>query len=316
MNPNPQTTAVVSMAPPRAEIAGAVEPPAETPDSLIANVREMIVEFGGSRELLWQMTVRDLKLRYKQSLMGFGWAILMPLLIVCAGCLVRAAMAHVAGGSLEVKDVAAMVVKAIPWAFFVGSVSFAVVSLTSNLNLVTKIYFPREVFPFSAVLTQAVDSAVGIVALVALMAVAGIGVTWAALWFIPLTILLFLFTAGVCLLLACGNLFFRDVKYLVQLLLNFGVFFTPVFYEPIDLGNLFGGLMLLNPLSGILEGFRLSVIEGHSLTTTIMEIDHHRSAFVTWSPDYLLYSGAWSVGLFAFAWYVFHKLEFIYAEYI
>jgi lipopolysaccharide transport system permease protein len=225
-------------------------------------------------------------------------------------------MAHMAGSSLELKDVAAMIAKAIPWAFFVGSASFAVISLTSNLNLVTKIYFPREVFPFSAVLTQLVDSSVGLMALAAVMALAGITPTWAILWAIPLIVLLVLFTSGVCLLLACGNLFFRDVKYLVQLFLNFGIFFTPVFYEPMNLGQTFGGVMMLNPLSGILEGFRLAVVEGRSLAEQIVQVDHYNFSFVVWSPDYLLYSAVWSLGLFAVAWYVFHKLEFIYAEYI
>src|SRR5262249_26238846 len=154
-------------------------------------------ELVSSRELLWQMTVRDLKLRYKQSLMGFGWAVLMPLLLVGAGLFVRAGMAHSAAESLSLKDVSAMVVKAIAWSFFVGSAGFAVTSLTSNLNLVTKIYFPREVFPFSAVLTQAVDSCVGVVALVVLILVGGFTLSWAALWVIPLVLLLGLFTAGV-----------------------------------------------------------------------------------------------------------------------
>src|SRR5262249_11228128 len=160
------------------------------------------------------------KLRYKQSLMGFGWAIFMPLLVVGAGCIIRAALAHSAGDSLALKDVAAMVVKAIPWSFFVGSVGFAVVSLTSNINTVTQIYFPREVFPFSALLTQAVDSAVGVVALLVIFAFAGVAPSLAWLWVAPLILLLVLFTAGMSLLVACGNLFFRDVKYLVQVLLN------------------------------------------------------------------------------------------------
>jgi ABC-type polysaccharide/polyol phosphate export permease len=224
-------------------------------------------------------------------------------------------MAHTAGGYLSLKDVSAMVAKAIAWSFFVGSANFAVTSLTSNLNLVTKIYFPREVFPFSAVLTQGVDSSVGVVALVLLLVVGGIAPTWAVLWVVPLLILLVLFTAGVCLLLACGNLFFRDVKYLVQVLLNFGVFFTPVFYEPMSLGRSFGGLMLLNPLTGILEGIRLSLLEGHCLMDRLV-VAGAGGDFVVWSPFWLVYSAVVSIGLFGVAWYVFHKLEFIYAEYI
>src|SRR5437868_3417775 len=98
--------------------------PGDEAETFVSTVREMMAEFVSSRELLWQMTVRDLKLRYKQSLMGFGWAILMPLLLVGAGCFVRAAMAHTAGGYLSLKDISAMVVKAIAWSFFVGSASF------------------------------------------------------------------------------------------------------------------------------------------------------------------------------------------------
>jgi ABC-type polysaccharide/polyol phosphate export permease len=239
----------------------------------------------------------------------------MPLLLVGAGCFVRAAMAHTAGGYLSLNEVSAMVAKAIAWSFFVGSASFAVTSLTSNLNLVTKIYFPREVFPFSAVLTQAVDSSVGVAALLVLLAVGGFTLTWAALWVIPLLALLLLFTAGVCLLLACGNLFFRDVKYLVQVLLNFGVFFTPVFYEPMSLGRTFGGLLLFNPLTGILEGIRLSLLEGRCLMDRLV-VAGPGGDFVVWSPIWLGYSAVCSIGLFAVAWYAFHKLEFIYAEYI
>lgn len=287
----------------------------EETESFVSTVREMIAEFVSSRELLWQMTVRDLKLRYKQSLMGFGWAILMPLLLVGAGCFVRAAMAHTAGGYLSLKDISAMVVKAIAWSFFVGSASFAVTSLTSNLNLVTKIYFPREVFPFSAVLTQAVDSSVGVIALVFLLLFGGFTPTWSILWVFPLLVLLVLFTAGVCLLLACGNLFFRDVKYLVQVLLNFGVFFTPVFYEPMSLGKSLGGLMLLNPLTGILEGLRLALLEGHCLADRLV-VALPTGEFLVWSPNWLVYSAVCSIGLFAIAWCIFHKLEFIYAEYI
>jgi len=295
----------------RAALADAAAAPNDERESFAAVVREMLSELASSRELLWQMTVRDLKLRYKQSLMGFGWAILMPLLVVGAGCIVRAALVHTAGGSLTMSDVAKMIVKAIPWSFFVGSVGFAVVSLTSNLNLVTKIYFPREVFPFSAVLTQAVDSAVGVAALVIVLAFAGIAPTLALLWVVPLLLLLVLFTAGVSLLVACGNLFFRDVKYLVQVLLNFGVFFTPVFYEPAMLGKTLGTLMAFNPLTGILEGLRLAVVEGQGLSQRIL-LDNA----VVWSPLWLAYSAFVSIALFAVAWYLFHKLEFIYAEYI
>jgi ABC-type polysaccharide/polyol phosphate export permease len=292
------------------------EPPVEAIPTVAETFREMFVELVQHWELLWQMTVRDLKLRYKQSLMGFGWALLMPVMIVFAGCMIRAAMAHMAGEGLALRDVTAMVIKAIPWAFFVGSVSFAVNSLTSNLNLVTKIYFPREVFPLSAMLTQAVDSSIGVVALAVLMAISGTAIGLTALWAVPLVAMLFALTGGACLLLACGNLFYRDVKYIVQLLLNFGIFFTPVLFEPLNLGASFGSLMMLNPLSPILEGLRLAVVEGHNLLTPLVQMTKDNAELVVWTPWHLVYGAVWSVGGFLGSWYLFHKLEFVYAEYI
>ncbi len=286
--------------------------PAENVEPLSATLREMGSELIASRELLLQMTVRDLKLRYKQSLMGFGWALLMPLLVVGAGILIRGAMAHTAGRGITGADVATMAVKAVPWAFFVGSVGFAVTSLTSNLNLVTKIYFPREVFPLSAVLTQAVDSLVGMGVVGAILLFARIppSATW--LWALPLGLALFAFTSGFCMLLACANLFFRDVKYIVQLLLNFGIFFTPVFFDPGQIGGWAGWLMRWNPMTPILEGFRLAVVEGHSLWQPLADA----SGFVLWSPWDLAYLALWAGPLAGLAWLTFHKLEFIYAEYI
>ena len=289
------------------------EVPADNAETLAATLREMVGELATSRGLLWQMTVRDLKLRYKQSLMGFGWALLLPLLVIGAGVLIRGAVAHGANQSIARADIATMATKAVAWSFFVGSIGFAVVSLTSNLNLVTKIYFPREVFPLSSVLTQSVDSLVGAVAALAILLFAGCwpGAAW--LWALPLAAALFAMTAGACLLLACGNLFFRDVKYLVQLLLNFGIFFTPVFFEPAALGGWAGRLMRWNPMTPVLEGLRLALVEGRSLWQPLTEA---ATGFPIWSPWDLAYLALWAGPLAGLAWLSFHKLEFIYAEYI
>lgn len=273
-------------------------------ETLRETVEEMLREQWEHRELLWRMTLRDLRLRYVQAIMGFGWALFMPLLIVSAGLLVKYAMAHTAGVELESASVAGMAVKSIPWAFFVGSISFAVNSLTSNLNLVTKIYFPREVFPFSAVLTQLIDSLVGAGALVVLLFFLRVPPTWNLLWTVPLTIDLVLFTAGVSLFVSCGNLFYRDVKYIVQVVLTFGIFFVPVFFDPENLGPRGGSLLLLNPLAIIIEGFRLAVVSGQGLLATQG----------VWQWWHLPYATLVSVLIFALSWLMFHRLEFLYAE--
>jgi len=286
-------------------------------ESLRAQFREMIVELIQYRELLWQMVVRDLKIRYKQAVMGFGWAIFMPLMIVGSGFLVKYAMAQVAGEEIMAPGISGMAGSALGWAFLIGAVGFGVGSLTGNIGLVTKIYFPREVFPFSAVLTQMVDSSVGSIGIaVILLVFVRIGISLTCLWALPLVALLILLTAAVALFFSCANVFFRDVKYIVQVILTFGIFFTPVFYEPQFFGRVGCQLMMLNPLAPLLDGLRLAIVEHHNLLTSLTITAANGDQILAWTPWYLAYSGAWSVLGFFGAWWLFHKLEFVYAEFI
>lgn len=289
----------------------------ERQETLRATFAEMAAELLQYRELLWQMVLRDLKIRYKQAVMGFAWAVLMPLVIVAAGVLVKFAMAQVAGDTVNGHDISGMAIKALGWAFFVGTVGFAVNSLTGNINLVTKIYFPREVFPLSAVVTQLFDTTIGglgITTVLLLLARTGISLHW--FWAIPLAVLLVFFTAAVAFLLSCANVFFRDVKYIVQVILTFGIFFTPVFYEPQSFGAAGCRLMMLNPLTPLLEGLRLAIVEHHNLLSSLVVLSPRGVEILAWSPWYLAYSVAWSFLGLVGAWWLFHKLEFVYAEYI
>ena len=292
-------------------------PPDEEKESLLTTFHEMVYELIHYRELMWQMILRDLRIRYKQAIMGFGWAIFMPIMIVGSGFLVKYAMAQMSGKPLEVAGFSGMTVKALGWAFFVGAVGFATASLVGNISLVTKIYFPREVFPLSAVLTQAFDSSVGSTAMALLLFLfLGVGFSLQLVWVIPLMILLVLFTAGLALALSCANVFFRDVKYIVQVILTFGIFFTPVFYEPQLFGPTGCVLMMLNPLAPLLEGLRLAIVEHHNLLVPLTVTSASGVEILAWQPWYLLYSTIWSVLGFLVAWLTFHKLEFIYPEYI
>ena len=111
--------------------------------TVFGDLRESIADIRGHYELLVQLTTRDIKLRYKQAVMGFAWAVFMPVLIVMAGLVVRLAMAYVSGKPLSIDGMAGVAVKALPWAFFVGAVGFASNSLLSNQALVSKVFFPR-----------------------------------------------------------------------------------------------------------------------------------------------------------------------------
>jgi len=205
-------------------------------------------------------------------------------------------------------------VKSIPWTFFVGAIGFATGSLLNNKNLVTKIYFPREIFPVSAALTQSFDTTIGAAAIALTLPFLGMKISPASLWVPVLAVLLFVLTVAAGLLLSCANLFFRDVKYLVQVLLTFGIFFTPVFFEPAMLGPVGAKLIMLNPLSPILEGLRLALVENHNLMVPQV-IREAGGEILTWTPWYLVYSAGWALfGLVASS-LLFHRMEFLFAEY-
>ncbi len=222
---------------------------------MISAIRELIK----SRELLYMITWRDIRIKYKQSIMGFLWAVLMPALIVATGILVRIVMSKLSGVPLSIQQIASVSVKAIPWAFFIASIRFGTNSLVGNGNLVNKIYFPREIFPISAVLSQLFDFIIASCVLIILLAIAGTGLSIYLLWVLPLILDLVLLLIALALLLSAANLFLRDVKYLVEVITGFAIFFTPVFYEA-DLAGKYKWVLFLNPVAPILEGLSSSIV--------------------------------------------------------
>jgi ABC-type polysaccharide/polyol phosphate export permease len=267
------------------------------------------------RGLVYELMRRDIRVRYKQAVMGMFWAVLMPMLIVAAGALVRVAMAFVGGRPIVADEVVSIAIKAVPWAFFVGALGFGINSLTGNANLLTKIYFPREVLPLASTLAQTVDSSIGLSTLLVVSLLVGVNFGLTALWAIPLLFMLVAFTAGSTLVVGCANLFFRDVKYIVQVLLSFGIFFTPVFFEPQMFGPLGARLMMLNPLAPILEGLRLSVVYEHNLVWPLIEMGR-KGGTVVWSPWYFAYSAVWSIVMLMGGLLIFHRNESKFAEYV
>jgi len=206
------------------------------------------------RELLYMITYRDIKVRYKQSIMGFMWAILMPILIVMSGIVVRYAYVLAVHKELQMADIASVAVKSLPWAFLVSSIRFGGNSLIlSNRDLVTKIYFPKEIFPLAAVMSSLFDFVIAAGALVVFLTVAQTHVSLSLLWVPVLLLTLIAMASGIAMVVAAGSLFFRDVKYIVEVLLTFGIFFTPVFYDVRMFGNK-GKWLMLNPVAPILEG--------------------------------------------------------------
>ena len=224
-------------------------------------MRKALRELLRNRELLYIITWREIRIRYKQSVMGLLWAVLMPIIIVSAGVSVRLIAAKVAGRPITPADVGGIGVKALPWAFFVSALRFGTISLTGNSSLVTKIKFPRLVFPLSSVMTSFFDMLIAIPVLFLLLPLAKVHASVTMLWAPVLLVPLVLFTAGLCILFSAANLFFRDIKYLVEVVLTFAIFFTPVLYDASLAGRWRWGLML-NPVAPVLDGLQATVVRG------------------------------------------------------
>ncbi len=285
-------------------------PPPERVRSVVGDFREIVHDLQGAGDLLEQLVKRDIRIRYKQAVFGFAWAVLVPMAVVLAGLTVRIAMAGASGRTLNLGQVAAIAIKSVPWAFFVGCLNQATPSLISNMNLVTKIYFPREVLPLGAVLAQTFDSSIGVAIVVLILPFLGVHPSLTLLWVPVLVALLWMFCLALALLLSCANLFFRDVKYLVQVFLTFGIFVTPVLLDAPMYGRVGTWWIMLNPVAPILEGLRHAIVERHNLLLPLAA----PQGFPFWGPGYLAYSAAWAIGGLLVSALIFHRAEERFAE--
>ena len=259
-------------------------------------MKQELQELFNYREILYMIAYRDIKIRYIQSIMGFLWAILMPIVIVMSGVMVRYALSVVSHAPLKTQDIASVAIRSVPWAFVVSSIRFSCYSLTSNYSLVTKIYFPKEIFPMAAVLASLFDFSIAFSALIILLALMKIGISIYLLWVPVLLATIVLLCLGIGMLVSASSLFFRDVKYLVEILLTFGIFFTPVFYDVRMFRN-YGKFLLLNPLAPLFEGLSSCIVS-------------HTSPDIYW----YLYSLTFSVAFFLGGFLLFKHLEPAFAE--
>lgn len=262
--------------------------------TLAGDLKEIVREQYDFRELLYQMTRRDLLLRYKQTVMGFGWAIFMPLINTAVFTVI---FTRVAPLDIDMPYPLFAYCGLLAWNFSASSFRFAVNSLTSNASLVTKVYFPREIFPISAVLVSLVDFVVGATVLVAMMIyyhVIPTGAIVALPWVLAVHVM---FTLSVSLILAMANLFYRDVKYLFELVLTIWMFVSAVLYPVSQVGGMMGKVMAINPLTPIFEGYRDVLLRGRVP-----------------DPSAFLVTTIASAILLVVAWVIFHRAEYAFAE--
>jgi len=214
------------------------------------------------RELLYFLIWRDIKVRYKQTVLGAAWAIIQPLFTMVVFSLFFGQLGKMPsdGVPYPIFSFAALV----PWTFFANGLSQSSNSLIGSSNLITKVYFPRLVVPLAAVLSGIVDFAVSFVVLLGMMFFFGIVPTLNFLWLPLLLLLAFITSLGIGLWFSALNVEFRDVRYLVTFVTQLWLFATPIAYPSSMLPQPWRTLYGLNPMTGVVEGFRWALLGTNS----------------------------------------------------
>lgn len=210
------------------------------------------------RELLYFLTWRDIKVRYKQTVLGAAWAVIQPLFTMLVFTLFFGKLARMPSDGIPypIFSYAAL----LPWTYFANALSGAGNSLVGSANLITKVYFPRIIVPGSAVLAGLLDYAIALVVLLGLMVWYGVLPGLGCLLFVPLTVLTCVFALGVGMWLAALNVQYRDVRYAIPFLIQLWMFATPIVYPLSVVPPQWRWAMALNPMAGLIEGFRASLL--------------------------------------------------------
>ncbi len=212
------------------------------------------------RDLLVAWTLREIRVRYKQSVIGGLWAILQPLVLMIVFTLVFSRLARLPsdGVPYPVFSYSALLF----WTFFATSLSFAVPSLVNNMNLVTKISFPREILPTASVAAALFDLCVASLIFAGLMLYYRIELSAAILWLPLLLLVQLLLTLGLVYFLSAVNVFFRDVRFLLPLLTQVWMYASPVIYPTSLIPPRFRLLYMLNPMAGLIDSYRRVILQG------------------------------------------------------
>jgi len=213
------------------------------------------------RELLYFLIWRDVKVRYKQTALGVAWAIIQPLFTMLIFSLFFGRLAGVPSDNIPYPVFA--YAGLLPWTFFANAVSNSGNSLVGSANLITKVYFPRMIIPAAAVGAGLVDLGISFIVLIPLMIYYGISVTWNFLMFPVVVLLTALLALGVGMWSSALNVKYRDVRFALPFLIQLWMFVSPVIYPTSFLPQRWRLLFAMNPMTGIIEGYR-SALFGHN----------------------------------------------------
>jgi len=206
---------------------------------------------------------REYNVRYRHSIMGFMWAVIQPLSMMLLFTFVFTYILQI-----EISDYPRSIFfysGLLPWTFFSSSVNYSISSLSGNYNIITKIYFPREILPLSGISMAFLDYLIAALIFIPMLLIYKIHITYYVFWIIPLLFLLFFFTLSMSLLLSSLNVYYRDVKLATGFLIQLLFFASPILYSIDNLSLKLKLILFLNPLTFIIENMRRCLIEGRGV---------------------------------------------------
>jgi len=246
-----------------------------------ARPRDRARELWAFREVILAFAERNVRVKYKQAVLGVLWAVLQPLIILGVFMVVFGRMANISAGSTSYPAFALAAL--VPWFFVQTAVTFGAQALLMDSALLRKVYFPRETPVLGAVLSAGLDFAMGFALLMALEPVLGGHLSWNVLMVVPLWLTLAVLTTGVSLILGALNVYYRDFRFVLPVLLQLWMFASPVAYPLSAVRAQWRELyIVLNPAAGILEGFRRALAEGHLPDLGLLALSAGTSCLVAW----------------------------------
>jgi lipopolysaccharide transport system permease protein len=228
------------------------------------------------RELFYFLAWRDVKVRYKQTALGAAWAILQPVLTMIVFTVLFGRLARMPSEGLPyaIFSYAGL----LPWNFFTAAVTTSSNSLVNNTNLITKVYFPRLLVPTASVAAALVDLGIASLMLLVIMPIYGVGLHPSLIMYLPLVVLTAMTASAVGIFTSAMNVKYRDIRHALPFVIQIWMFLTPVIYPVSFLPQRWRWLLRLNPLSGIIEGFRAAIFgrpldwQGLAISTAITVI--------------------------------------------
>jgi lipopolysaccharide transport system permease protein len=221
-----------------------------------------VTELYHYRDLLYTWTIRELQIRYKQSILGGLWAILQPLALMILFAIIFSVFVKIPSDGIPYPIFAYTAL--LPWTYFATAISFGVPSLVSNMNLVTKVYFPREILPLASIAAALVDFLIASGILGVLMLYYQISFQFTILWMPILILVQTVFMAGVVLFAAAVNALYHDVRFVIPLLIQVWMYATPIIYPMSVVPERLRPFYLLNPMAGLINSYRRVILQGHS----------------------------------------------------